>query len=99
MRISDWSSDVCSSDLIMAAIVNEGAGILDEGVAQRAADIDITYVYGYGFPRYRGGPMFWAQSEGIGRILELVRQQYALHPRWKPADMLVEAAAKGSWSR
>ena len=45
-------------------MVNEGAKILEEGMAQRASDIDVVWVYGYGWPVYRGGPMFWADSEG-----------------------------------
>ena len=46
-------------------MVNEGAKILEEGMAQRASDIDVVWVYGYGWPVYRGGPMFWADTEGL----------------------------------
>jgi 3-hydroxyacyl-CoA dehydrogenase len=51
------------------SMVNEGAKILEEGMAQRASDIDVVWVYGYGWPVYRGGPMFWAGSEGLARIV------------------------------
>ena len=51
-------------------MVNEGALILEEGKAQRASDIDVVWIYGYGWPVYRGGPMFWAQSEGLGKVVE-----------------------------
>ncbi|MBB6504625.1 3-hydroxyacyl-CoA dehydrogenase [Sphingomonas endophytica] len=50
-------------------MVNEGALILAEGMAQRASDIDVVWVYGYGWPVYRGGPMFWAQSEGADKVV------------------------------
>ncbi|GGB32357.1 3-hydroxyacyl-CoA dehydrogenase [Sphingomonas metalli] len=50
-------------------MVNEGALILEEGKAQRASDIDVVWIYGYGWPVYRGGPMFWAQSEGLGKVV------------------------------
>ena len=50
-------------------MVNEGALILEEGKAQRASDVDVVWIYGYGWPVYRGGPMFWAQSEGLGKIV------------------------------
>ncbi len=50
-------------------MVNEGALILEEGMAQRASDIDVVWVYGYGWPVYRGGPMFWAQSEGADKVI------------------------------
>ena len=50
-------------------MVNEGALILEEGMAQRASDIDVVWVYGYGWPVYRGGPMFWAQSEGVDKVV------------------------------
>src|SRR3546814_316887 len=63
---------------ILAAMVNEGARVLEEGIAQRASDIDVTFVFGYGFPKYRGGPMFWAESPGLGRVLETVRKIHAV---------------------
>ncbi|MCX7864470.1 MAG: 3-hydroxyacyl-CoA dehydrogenase, partial [Novosphingobium sp.] len=81
---------------ILAAMVNEGARILEEGIAQRASDIDVTYVYGYGFPKYRGGPMFWAQQRGLGEVLEIIRANYAVHgERWKPSALLEQRVADG----
>ena len=50
-------------------MVNEGALILEEGKAQRASDIDVVWIYGYGWPVYRGGPMFWAQTEGLQKVV------------------------------
>jgi len=50
-------------------MVNEGALILEEGKAQRASDVDVVWIYGYGWPVYRGGPMFWAQSEGLPKVV------------------------------
>ena len=56
-------------------MVNEGAKILEEGMAQRASDIDVVWVYGYGWPVYRGGPMFWADTVGLDKIVEGLRSQ------------------------
>ncbi|MBV9371545.1 MAG: enoyl-CoA hydratase/isomerase family protein [Alphaproteobacteria bacterium] len=62
-------------------MVNEGAKILEEGMAQRASDIDVVWVYGYGWPVYRGGPMFWADTEGLGKIVEgLERRGFEVAP-------------------
>ncbi len=58
-------------------MVNEGAKILEEGMAQRASDIDVVWVYGYGWPVYRGGPMFWADTEGLAKIVEGLKRQEA----------------------
>jgi 3-hydroxyacyl-CoA dehydrogenase len=77
-------------------MVNEGAKILEEGMAQRASDIDVVWVYGYGWPVYRGGPMFWADSEGLARIVEgLKRQQAKMGPGFSLSDMLVRKAEAG----
>src|SRR3546814_9239521 len=51
----------------MYPLVNEGAKILEEGIAIRASDVDIVYLFGYGFPVYRGGPMFWAEQIGLDK--------------------------------
>lgn len=81
-------------DRILAAMVNEGARILEEGVAQRASDIDVTYVFGYGFPRYRGGPMFWAQQKGLGQVLDIILANQAIYGnRWKPSRLLEQRVA------
>ncbi|NBB51161.1 3-hydroxyacyl-CoA dehydrogenase [Rhizobium sp. CRIBSB] len=81
---------------ILAAMVNEGARILGEGFAQRASDIDVTYVFGYGFPKHRGGPMFWAQQFGLDKVLEIIRANHATYgDRWKPAALLEQRVADG----
>ncbi|HEX2763160.1 MAG TPA: 3-hydroxyacyl-CoA dehydrogenase NAD-binding domain-containing protein [Allosphingosinicella sp.] len=77
-------------------MVNEGAKILEEGMAQRASDIDVVWVYGYGWPVYRGGPMFWADTEGLGKIVEgLKRQQERLGSDFTLAQLLVRKAEAG----
>ena len=58
-------------------MVNEGAKILEEGMAQRASDIDVVWIYGYGWPVYRGGPMFWADTEGAQKIVDGLKAQEA----------------------
>ena len=72
----------------LLALVNEGARILEEGIALRAVDIDIIYVNGYGFPAWRGGPMKWAELEGLAAICERIRKL-----GWVPAPLLVKLAA------
>jgi len=78
------------------AMVNEGAKILEEGIAQRSSDIDVIYLNGYGFPAFRGGPMFYADSVGLDKVLARVKE---LHARcgdwWKPAPLLEKLAAEG----
>jgi 3-hydroxyacyl-CoA dehydrogenase len=77
-------------------MVNEGAKILEEGMAQRASDIDVVWVYGYGWPVYRGGPMFWADTEGLGKIVEgLERQQERLGSDFTISKLLADKAAAG----
>jgi 3-hydroxyacyl-CoA dehydrogenase len=77
-------------------MVNEAAKILEEGMAQRASDIDVVWVYGYGWPVYRGGPMFWADSEGLAKIVEgLKRQQQHLASSFSLSRLLVEKAENG----
>ncbi len=82
---------------LLYSLVNEGADILDEGIAQRASDIDVIYAFGYGFPRYRGGPMFYADLVGLDKVLATIRR-YAQSPlgvHWKPAPLLEKLAAEG----
>jgi len=91
-------------DRTVYALVNEGARILEEGYALRAADIDIVYVYGYGFPAYRGGPMWYADTVGLGAVLKRVREFEQRHGFWwRPAPLLVELAEQGKsfaeWDR
>ena len=81
------------------ALVNEGARLLEEGIALRASDVDVVYLAGYGFPRYRGGPMFYADLVGLGRVADRMRQ-FAAIPRadaafWQPAPLLARLAAEG----
>lgn len=77
------------------AMVNEGYRILEEGIAAGPADIDVVYVYGYGFPRYRGGPMWWAEQEvGLEKVLEALNrysEKYPKQPYLKPTQLLVDA--------
>lgn len=83
-------------DRCLLALVNEGARILGEGVAQRASDIDVVYVDGYGFPAYRGGPMYWAAQQGLADVLQRIRALESEHgPFWTPAPLLVETVAQG----
>ena len=86
-------------DRLLFALVNEGARILEEGIAQRASDIDVVYLTGYGFPVHRGGPMFHASQVGLGHVLRRMRE-FAANPHaepgsWKPAKLLVKLAAEG----
>ena len=81
----------------MLALVNEGAQIIDEGIAQRASDVDVVYVHGYGFPGARGGPMFYAQTLGLGVTLEKIRALRQAHgEHWKPAALLERKAVEGA---
>jgi 3-hydroxyacyl-CoA dehydrogenase len=78
------------------SMVNEGAKILEEGIALRASDIDVVWVNGYGWPVYRGGPMFWADSVGLGKVLEsLQTYQKRYGDAWKPAELLKKLAEQG----
>ncbi|MFO0461596.1 MAG: 3-hydroxyacyl-CoA dehydrogenase NAD-binding domain-containing protein [Burkholderiales bacterium] len=78
----------------MYALVNEGAKILAEGIALRASDVDLVYVNGYGFPAWRGGPMFHADTIGLREVADRVREFHAKHGEWwTPAPRLLELAA------
>ncbi|MEJ8825366.1 3-hydroxyacyl-CoA dehydrogenase NAD-binding domain-containing protein [Variovorax humicola] len=80
----------------MAAMVNEGAKVVAEGIALRPLDVDVTFLYGYGFPRHRGGPMKYADMVGLPRILEDIRAFAKEDPLfWKPAPLLEELVAQG----
>jgi 3-hydroxyacyl-CoA dehydrogenase len=86
-------------DRLLYSLVNEGAKILEEGIALRASDIDVVYLTGYGFPVQRGGPMFHASQVGLGQVLRRMKQ-FAADPHagpasWKPAKLLVSLAASG----
>jgi 3-hydroxyacyl-CoA dehydrogenase len=86
-------------DRLVYALVNEGARILEEGIAQRASDIDLVYLTGYGFPPYRGGPMRYADSVGVYDVVRRMRALAALpgaDPQfWTPAPLLARLAAEG----
>lgn len=74
-------------------LINEGAKVLEEGYALRASDIDVVYLNGYGFPAWRGGPMFYADTVGLGKVYERIRQfEKELGQRWKPANLLRKLA-------
>jgi 3-hydroxyacyl-CoA dehydrogenase len=82
---------------LIYALVNEGAYILEEGIALRASDIDMVYLTGYGFPPYRGGPMFYADTVGLDKVLSAIQnfqKGYQGHA-WKPAPLLVKLAKEG----
>jgi len=80
------------------AMINEGALLLEEGIALRASDIDVVYTAGYGFPRYRGGPMFYADTVGLKVIYDKILEfQKILDPQyWQPAPLLKKLALAGS---
>ncbi|MBD5805053.1 Fatty acid oxidation complex subunit alpha [Azoarcus sp. Aa7] len=84
---------------LLCAMANEGARILDEGVALRAGDIDIVYANGYGFPATRGGPMWWAREAGLASIRDAVAAYHRQHgDYWTPSPLLARAAdAGGDW--
>ena len=78
------------------ALANEGARILEEGIALRPVDIDIIYLTGYGFPAYRGGPMFYADTVGLDKVCARIRDFQAVHGElWEPAPLLVKLATEG----
>jgi 3-hydroxyacyl-CoA dehydrogenase len=80
-------------DRLIFSLINEGARVLADGIALRASDIDVVYINGYGFPAWRGGPMFYADLVGPANVLARIRQFEAEHgPRWTPAPLLVELA-------
>jgi len=83
-------------DRCLYALVNEGARILEEGYALRAVDIDIIYLNGYGFPAYRGGPMWYADTVGLKTVYERIREFEKQHGEiWAPAPLLKQLAEQG----
>ncbi|HZR29228.1 MAG TPA: 3-hydroxyacyl-CoA dehydrogenase NAD-binding domain-containing protein [Terriglobales bacterium] len=83
-------------DRLIYALVNEGARILQEGYALRAVDIDIIYLNGYGFPAYRGGPMWYADTVGLKNVLARINEFHAQHGElWEPASLLKQLAEEG----
>jgi 3-hydroxyacyl-CoA dehydrogenase len=86
-------------DRLVYALVNEGARILEEGIAQRASDIDVVYLTGYGFPVQKGGPMFHASRAGLRSVLRRMKE-FAGNPHadpgfWKPARLITRLALEG----
>ena len=79
------------------ALVNEGARILEEGIALRAVDVDMVYLSGYGFPVYRGGPMFYADTVGLKKVVaSMAAYRQGRHgEHWEPAPRLARLAAEG----
>jgi 3-hydroxyacyl-CoA dehydrogenase len=83
-------------DRCIYTLVNEGARLLEEGIALRAVDVDIIYLNGYGFPPYRGGPMWYADTVGLRNVYERIREfQQRLGDWWEPAPLLQRLAEQG----
>jgi 3-hydroxyacyl-CoA dehydrogenase len=81
----------------MAAMINEGANVVHERIALRPLDVDVTFLYGYGFPRYRGGPMKYADMVGLPKILADIREFAKEDPLfWQPSPLLVELVERGA---
>jgi 3-hydroxyacyl-CoA dehydrogenase len=77
-------------------MINEGAKILEEGKAIRASDIDMVWINGYGWPVYRGGPMFYADTVGLRNVLGRMEQwERELGPEFKPSELLRRKAENG----
>lgn len=92
--------DVSDQEILercLYVMVNEGAKILEEGIAARALDVDVIWIYGYGFPVYRGGILFWADQVGLGEILGRIRQFHEQSGKdyWKPAALLERLVSEG----
>ena len=91
--------DISDQEIVertLYTMVNEGAKILEEGMAQRASDIDVVWIYGYGWPVYRGGPMHWADGEGLQKIVDGLRNQEArMGNDFSFSKLLLDKAEKG----
>ena len=82
---------------LLFASVNEACKILEEGAALRASDVDVMWLHGFGFPRYRGGLMYWADTIGVREVYNQIaswHQRYG--ERWKPSDYLRQLAEAGT---
>ena len=80
----------------MCAMVNEAARVVGEGIARRPLDVDVTLLYGYGFPRYFGGPLKWADLQGLDGILADIKSYARDDPHfWQPAPLLEQLVAEG----
>jgi 3-hydroxyacyl-CoA dehydrogenase len=81
----------------MAAMINEGANVVHQKIALRPLDVDVTFVHGYGFPRYRGGPMKYADMVGLSNILADIREFAKEDPLfWQPSPLLVDLVERGA---
>jgi 3-hydroxyacyl-CoA dehydrogenase len=81
----------------MAAMVNEGANVVHQQIALRPLDVDVTFVHGYGFPRYRGGPMKYADMVGLPNVLADIREFAREDPLfWQPSPLLVDLVERGA---
>jgi 3-hydroxyacyl-CoA dehydrogenase len=94
----DFSDEEIVQRLVFA-LVNEAAYILEEGIANKASDIDVVYIFGYGFPVYRGGPLNYANEVGLFNVVQAMNR-FAKNPLddaafWKPAPLLAKLAAEG----
>ncbi len=101
VRKHNQRRDIGSDEIVertMLALVNEGAKILEEGKAMRASDIDVVYVYGYAYPVFRGGPMFWADQMGLDKALAKIKSFHAAgmgDKTWTPAPLIERLVAEG----
>jgi 3-hydroxyacyl-CoA dehydrogenase len=84
-------------DRCVYGLVNEGARLLEEGIALRASDIDVVYLTGFGFPVWRGGPMFYADTVGLPQVLQRIEEFQAEHGSelWTAAPLLRRLAESG----
>lgn len=89
-------NDVTILERLTFALINEGFKILEEGVAQRPSDIDIVYAFGYGFPAYRGGPMFYADTIGLEKVYRTICEFGSRYGEalWQPAELLKQLVAE-----
>jgi 3-hydroxyacyl-CoA dehydrogenase len=92
-------SDIQMIERVLFPLVNEGFKCLEEGIAQQPSDIDVVYLYGYGWPVYRGGPMYWADHEvGLQHLLARLREfsrQFPETDYYKPSKLLETCVAMG----
>ena len=81
----------------MAAMINEGANVVHQGIALRPLDVDVTFLYGYGFPRHRGGPMKYADTVGLAKVLADIREFAQQDPVfWQPSPLIVDLVECGA---
>jgi 3-hydroxyacyl-CoA dehydrogenase len=92
--------DIADREIVercLLSLINVGAMVLEEGIAARAADIDVVWTSGYGFPRYLGGPMFYADTLGLSHVFERIRHYHEkLGHYWRPAALIERLAAEGA---